>query len=208
MTSSSSRWIDLGDQDPTEKEMELNEREAVLLTRERMLEQRIREILLREQLVAVKEERIEDLLRQLQSLGLHEVAAGLEDTFEQAIKELESRRDARKQILEEAEGMADGGSAGTGLWGKSVEMQKDRAERKAQDDLMLELLDEPDVAPEEKSRRFLEQLEEELGSLDRDEVWDRADRMRYLSETFQQAGNYTKSAEYSRRALIILGHFA
>ena len=208
MTSSSSRWIDLGDQDPTEKEMELNEREAVLLTRERMLEQRIREILLREQLVAVKEERIEDLLRQLQSLGLHEVAAGLEDTFEQAIKELESRRDARKQILEEAEGMADGGSAGTGLWGKSVEMQKDRAERKAQDDLMLELLDEPDVAPEEKSRQFLEQLEEELGSLDRDEVWDRADRMRYLSETFQQAGNYTKSAEYSRRALIILGHFA
>ena len=198
----------MGDQDPTEKEMELNEREAVLLTRERMLEQRIREILLREQLVAVKEERIEDLLRQLQSLGLHEVAAGLEDTFEQAIKELESRRDARKQILEEAEGMADGGSAGTGLWGKSVEMQKDRAERKAQDDLMLELLDEPDVAPEEKSRQFLEQLEEELGSLDRDEVWDRADRMRYLSETFQQAGNYTKSAEYSRRALIILGHFA
>ena len=208
MTSSSSRWIDLGDQDPTEKEMELNEREAVLLTRERMLEQRIREILLREQLVAVKEERIEDLLRQLQSLGLHEVAAGLEDTFEQAIKELESRRDARKQILEEAEGMADGGSAGTGLWGKSVEMQKDRAERKAQDDLMLELLDEPDVAPKEKSRRFLEQLEQDLKSLDRDEVWDRADRMRYLSETFQQAGNYTKSAEYSRRALIILGHFA
>ncbi len=206
--SSSSRWIDLGNQDPTEKEMELNEREAVLLTRERMLEQRIREILRREQLVAVKEERIEDLLRQLQSLGLHEVAAGLEDTFEQAIKELESRRDARKQILEDAEGMADGGSAGTGLFGKSVEMQKDRAERKAQDDLMLELLDEPDVAPEEKSRRFLEQLEQELESLDRDEVWDRADRMRYLSETFQQAGNYTKSADYSRRALIILGHFA
>ena len=188
--------------------MELNEREAVLLTRERMLEQRIREILRREQLVAVKEERIEDLLRQLQSLGLHEVAAGLEDTFEQAIKELESRRDARKQILEEADGMADGGSAGTGLWGKSVEMQKDRAERKVQDDLMLELLDEPDVAPEEKSRRFLEQLEEDLKSLDRDELWYRADRMRYLSETFQQAGNYTKSAEYSRRALIILGHFA
>ena len=206
--SSSSRWIDLGNQDPTEKEMELNEREAVLLTRERMLEQRIREILRREQLVAVKEERIEDLLRQLQSLGLHEVAAGLEDTFEQAIKELESRREARKQILEEAESMADGGSNGTGLWGKSVEMQKDRAERKAQDDLMLELLDEPDVAPEEKSRRFLEQLEQELESLDRDEVWDRADRMRYLSETFQQAGNYTKSADYSRRALIILGHFA
>jgi hypothetical protein len=198
----------LGNQDPTEKEMELNEREAVLLTRERMLEQRIREILRREQLVAVKEERIEDLLRQLQSLGLHEVAAGLEDTFEVAIKELESRRDARKQIIEDAEGMADGGSAGTGLFGKSIEMQKDRADRKAQDDLMLELLDEPDVAPEEKSRRFLEQLEQELESLDRDEVWDRADRMRYLSETFQQAGNYTKSADYSRRALIILGHFA
>ncbi|MCK5251875.1 MAG: hypothetical protein KAQ96_02955 [Thermoplasmata archaeon] len=198
----------MGNQDPMEKEMELTEREAVLLTRERMLEQRIREILRREQLVAVKEERIEDLLRQLQSLGLHEVAAGLEDTFEQAIKELESRREARKQILEEAESMADGGSNGTGLWGKSVEMQKDRAERKAQDDLMLELLDEPDVAPEEKSRRFLEQLEQELESLDRDEVWDRADRMRYLSETFQQAGNYTKSADYSRRALIILGHFA
>ncbi len=205
---SSSRWIALGNQDPMEKEMELNEREAVLLTRERMLEQRIREILRREQLVAVKEERIEDLLRQLQSLGLHEVAAGLEDTFQQAIKELESRREARKQILEEAESMADGGSNGTGLWGKSVEMQKDRAERKAQDDLMLELLEEPDVTPEEKSRRFLEQLEQELKSLDRDEVWDRADRMRYLSETFKQAGNYTKSADYSRRALIILGHFA
>jgi len=208
MKGSSSRWIYLGNQDPMEKEMELNEREAVLLTRERMLEQRIREILLREQLVAVKEERIEDLLRQLQSLGLHEVAAGLEDTFEQAIKELESRREARKQILEEAEIMSDGGSNGTGLWGKSVEMQKDRAERKAQDALMLELLDEPDVTPEEKSRRFLEQLEQELEAMDRDEVWDRADRMRYLSETFNQAGNYTKSADYSRRALIILGHFS
>lgn len=206
--SSGSRWIDLGNQEETEKEMELNEREAVLLTRERMLEDRIREILRREQLVAVKEERVEDLLRQLQSLGLHEVAAGLEDTFEQAIKELESRRDVRKQILEEADGMADGGSAGTGLWGKSVEMHKGRAERKAQDDLMLEMLDETDVAPEEKSRRFLEQLERELVILNRDEVWDRADRMRYLAETFQQAGNYTKSADYSRRALIILGHFA
>ncbi len=198
----------MGNQDPMEKEMELNEREAIVLTRERMLEERIREILRREQLVAVKEERIEDLLRQLQSLGLHEVAVGLEDTFEKAIQELESRREARKQILEETESMGDGGSNGTGLWGKSLEMQKDRAERKAQDDLMLELLDEPDVTPEEKSRRFLEQLGQELESLDRDEVWDRADRMRYLSETFNQAGNYSKSADYSRRALIILGHFA
>ena len=190
-----------------EKEMELNEREAVLVTREQMLEQRIREILRREQLVAVKEERIEDLLRQLQSLGLHEIAAGLEVTFENAIKELESRRAARRQILEDAESMSDGGSNGTGLWGKSVEMRAGRAEKKAQDDLLLELLGEPDVSPEDKSSKFLDELERELDARDRDEVWDRADRMRYLAETFKQAGNHNKSAEYSRRALIILGHF-
>jgi hypothetical protein len=205
---SSSRWIDLGDDSDLNKQMELNEREAVLLTRERMLEQRLREILRREQLVAVKEERIEDLLRQLQSLGLHEVAAGLEDTFEQAIKELESRREARRQILDEAGSMSDGGTNGTGLWGRSVEMREGRVDREAQEDLMLELLDEPGIAPEEKSRRFLDHLERELEARDRDEVWDRADRMRYLAATFDQAGNHNKSAEYSRRALIILGHFA
>jgi hypothetical protein len=32
--------------------------------------------------------------------------------------------------------------------------------------------------------------------------------MRYLAETFRDAGNYQKSAEYARRALIILGHFS
>ena len=195
------------DKDPMEKEMELNEREAVLLTREQLLEQRIREILLREQLVAVKEERIEDFLRKLQSIGLHEVAAGLEDTFENAIKELESRRAARRRILEEAESMSDGGSNGTGLWGKSVEMRVGLAEKKAQEDLILELLDESDMPPEDRSRRFLDELDRELEARERDEVWDRADRMRYLAETFQQAGNHTKSAEYSRRALIILGYF-
>jgi hypothetical protein len=31
--------------------------------------------------------------------------------------------------------------------------------------------------------------------------------MRYLATTFNEAGNHTKSAEYSRRALIILGEF-
>ena len=195
------------DKDPMEKEMELNEREAVLLTREQLLEQRIREILLREQLVAVKEERIEDFLRKLQSIGLHEVAAGLEDTFEKAIKELESRRAARRRILEEVESMSDGGSNGTGLWGKSVEMRVGLAEKEAQEGLILELLDDSDVAPEDRSRRFLDELDRELEARERDEVWDRADRMRYLAETFQQAGNHTKSAEYSRRALIILGYF-
>jgi hypothetical protein len=87
-------------------------------------------------------------------------------------------------------------------------MREDRAEREAQEDLLLELLDEPDIEPEEKSRRFLDQLQRELEARDRDEVWDRADRMRYLAATFDQAGNPNKSAEYSRRALIILGHFA
>ena len=61
----------MGKDDGLNKQMELNEREAVILTRERMLEQRIREILRREQLVAVKEERIEDLLRQLLPLQSH-----------------------------------------------------------------------------------------------------------------------------------------
>jgi hypothetical protein len=153
-------------------------------------------------MVAVKEERIEDLLRQLQSLGLHEVAAGLEDTFEDAIADLERTRESRKRLIEEAESMSDGGTNGTGLWGKSVEM------RAAQDqDLMLDLLDEPGLHPEEKSRRFLDRLERELDSRRRNEVWDRADRMRYLATTFNEAGNHTKSAEYSRRALIILGEF-
>jgi hypothetical protein len=192
----------VGTDNNAEKEMELNEREAVLLKREQMLEQRIREILRREQMVAVKEERIEDLLRQLQSLGLHEVAAGLEDTFEMAIADLERTRESRRKIIEEAESMSDGGTNGTGLWGKSVEM------RAAQDkDLMLDLLDEPGLQPEEKSRRFLDRLERELDSRNRNEVWDRADRMRYLATTFNEAGNHSKSAEYSRRALIILGEF-
>ncbi len=192
----------MGPESNAQKEMELNEREAVLLKREQMLEQRIREILRREQMVAVKEERIEDLLRQLQSLGLHEVAAGLEDTFESAIADLEKTRESRRKIIEDAESMSDGGINGTGLWGKSMEM------RAAQDqDLMLDLLDEPGLQPEEKSRRFLERLERELDSRNRNEVWDRADRMRYLAATFQDAGNHSKSAEYSRRALIILGEF-
>lgn len=192
----------MGTENNTEKEMELNEREAVVLKREQMLEQRIREILRREQMVAVKEERIEDLLRQLQSLGLHEVAAGLEDTFEAAIADLERTRESRRKIIEDAESMSDGGINGTGLWGKSVEM------RAAQDEqLMLDLLDEPGLEPEEKSRRFLDRLDRELDSRNRNEVWDRADRMRYLAATFQDAGNHSKSAEYSRRALVILGEF-
>jgi hypothetical protein len=192
----------VGPENNAQKEMELNEREAVLLKREQMLEQRIREILRREQMVAVKEERIEDLLRQLQSLGLHEVAAGLEDTFEAALADLERTKESRKKIIEEAESMSDGGINGNGLWGKSMEM------RAAQDqDLMLDLLDEPGLQPEEKSRRFLERLERELDSRNRNDVWDRADRMRYLAATFQDAGNHSKSAEYSRRALIILGEF-
>ncbi len=186
-----------------EKDMELNEREAVVLKREQMLEQRIREILRREQMVAVKEERIEDLLRQLQSLGLHEVAAGLEDTFEQALSDLERNRESRRKIIKEAESLSDGGTNGTGLWGKSVEM------RAAQDEeLMLDLLDEPGLDPEEKSRRFLDRLDRELDSRNRNEVWDRADRMRYLAVTFKDAGNHSKSAEYARRALIVLGEFA
>ncbi len=192
----------MGPENSAEKEMELNEREAVVLKREQMLEQRIREILRREQMVAVKEERIEDLLRQLQSLGLHDVAAGLEDTFEAAIADLERTRESRRKIIEDAESMSDGGINGTGLWGKSVEM------RAAQDEqLMLDLLDEPGLEPEEKSRRFLERLDRELDSRDRNEVWDRADRMRYLAATFQDAGNHSKAAEYSRRALVILGEF-
>lgn len=192
----------MGPDSNAEKEMELNEREAVLLKREQMLEQRIREILRREQMVAVKEERIEDLLKQLQSLGLHEVAAGLEDTFEAAIADLERTRESRKKIIEEAESMSDGGIGGNGLWGKSMEMRAAHEE-----DLMLDLLDEPGLAPEEKSRRFLERLERELDSRNRNDVWDRADRMRYLAATFKEAGNFSKSAEYSRRALIILGEF-
>ena len=192
----------MGPENSAEKEMELNEREAVVLKREQMLEQRIREILRREQMVAVKEERIEDLLRQLQSLGLHDVAAGLEDTFEAAIADLERTRESRRKIIEDAESMSDGGINGTGLWGKSVEM------RAAQDEqLMLDLLDEPGLEPEEKSRRFLERLDRELDSRNRNEVWDRADRMRYLAATFQDAGNHSKAAEYSRRALVILGEF-
>ena len=192
----------MGPENSAEKEMELNEREAVVLKREQMLEQRIREILRREQMVAVKEERIEDLLRQLQSLGLHDVAAGLEDTFEAAIADLERTRESRRKIIEDAESMSDGGINGTGLWGKSAEM------RAAQDEqLMLDLLDEPGLEPEEKSRRFLERLDRELDSRNRNEVWDRADRMRYLAATFQDAGNHSKAAEYSRRALVILGEF-
>ena len=193
----------MGPDNNAEKEMQLNEREAVILKREQMLEQRIREILRREQMVAVKEERIEDLLRQLQSLGLHDVAAGLEDTFEEAIADLERTRESRRKLIEEAESMSDGGTSSSGLWGKSVEM------RAAQDEqLMLDLLDEPGLAPEEKSRRFLDRLDRELDSRNRNEVWDRADRMRYLAATFNDAGNHSKSAEYSRRALIILGEFS
>jgi hypothetical protein len=190
------------DNSKLEKEMELNEREAVLLTRERVLEQRIREILRREQHVAVKEERIEALLRELQSMGLHELAAGLEDTFQDALTELEERRARQAEQPPEAESMADGGTNGQGLWGKSVEM------RETQGPISLELIDELELDPEAKTKRFLEELERDLEHKDRGDMWDRADRMRYLAITFQEAGNYQKSAEYARRALIILGHFS
>jgi hypothetical protein len=184
-----------------EKEMELNEREAVLLTRERILEQRIREILSREQNVAVKEERIEALLRQLQELGLHEVAAGLENTFQEALDELECRKAQRDDVPDEVDSMSDGGTSGQGLWGKSMEM------REANKSITVELIDELGLEPELKTERFLEELGRQLERRERCDVWDRADRMRYLAKTFQEAGNYPKSAEYARRALIILGQF-
>ena len=192
----------MGEDGSTQKELELNEREAVLLTRERMLEQRIREILYREQMVAVKEERIEALLRQLQELGLHEIAAGLEDTFKDALAELEVRRSKKAEEPIKADSMSNGGISAQGLWGRSVEMRKEETT------LIHDLIDDESMDPEFKSKRFLEQLSLELDRRNRGEVWDRADRMRYLAETFQEAGNYVKSAEYARRALIILGHFA
>ncbi len=191
----------MGNEEATQKELELNEREAVLLTRERMLEQRIREILRREQLVAVKEERIETLLTQLQELGLHELAAGLENTFQDALAELEARRAKQREEPAETESLSDGGISGSGLWGKSMEMRETR------DALIHDLLDEPGLDPEIKSERFLDQLRRELDNRERSEIWDRADRMRYLAETFKEAGNFNKSAEYSRRALLILGQF-
>lgn len=180
------------------KELELSEREAVIITRERMLEKRIREILKREQSVAVKEERIEALLRQLQSLGLHEMAEDLEETFKSAIDELEGRP---PQQASAATSMADGGDfQGGGGVSSSGAAAANRP-------IYLELIDEPGLDPEVRSQRFLQHLSRELERRDRNEVWDRADRLRYLAETFEEAGNHEKSAEYARRGLTLLSHF-
>ena len=199
-----NQWRDsVENGEPIEKELELNEREAIILTRERMLENHIREILKREHLVAAKEERIEALLRQLQSLGLHEMAADLEVKFQSALADLDGDKAAEDEEMspEDAESMTDGGLLSTGLWGRSVELKGDGKTH------IFDALDEPDLDPKVRSNRFLTFLKGELEKCKKGEAWDRADRLRYLAETFAEAGNHDKATEYARRALNILSHF-
>lgn len=190
----------LEDEDRMERELELNEREAVVITRERMLEQRIREILKREQVVARKEERIEALLRQLQSMGLHEMATSLEETFQEAIADLKKDVEAQGEAKRAAKDLPDGGAM------RSVGDLSLLTESGGEP-IYLDLIDEPGLDPEVRAQRFLEHLARELDRRERGEVWDKADRMRYLAETFQTAGNHAKAAEYARRALTVLAHF-
>ena len=190
--------------EPEKKQWELNEREAIVLTRERILEQRIREILRREQIVTVMEERIEALLRQLQSLGLHEMATDLEEQFLAALADLDGGKTTEngEAVIEDPERMSDGGLLSTGLWGRSIELKGDG------NPSILDAIDEPDLDPEARSQRFLYHLDEQLKKSKKGEAWDRADRLRYLAETFKEAGNHEKAAEYARRALNLLSHFS
>jgi hypothetical protein len=194
----------LVDKTQEEKALELQEREAILITRERTLERTIREVLRREQVVTRKEERIDAFMRQLQNMGLGELADSIEQAFKLVLADLrEELPEARPQPTA-ADKMHDGGSFE--MAARPAAPAPAPAPRRGHSPL--DGLDEVDKldAPT-RAKRYLERLDRELGGRERGEAYDRADRMRYLARTFEENGNHEKASEFARRALTVLDHF-
>jgi hypothetical protein len=192
----------LEDQDNVEKKLELQEREAVMLTREQTLEKKIREILKREQLVSKKEERIEEFLKQLQHLGLSELAESLEKAFESVITDLKKDEGGAQLGTVGGDKLPDGGAFAAAGY-RTIEPEEFKLAVSLED-----LAEDTDEDPEVLATRLLDNVRRELEKRERGEIYDRADRMRYLAETFMGSGNHPKAVEFARRALVVLAHFA
>lgn len=192
------------DKETAKKALELQEREAVVITRERTLERTIRDVLRREQVVALKEERIEAFMRQLQGMGVPDLAEALEEAFRDALMDLKAASEELPGLPEGAEHLADGGAFAASAAEAPAVPGGDRSRPAS----MVEELDGlTGLSPEGRSRRYLERLDRELGDREHGEVWDRADRMRYLARTFEESGNHEKAVEFARRALLLMEHF-
>lgn len=195
----------MADKSQEEKALELQEREAILITRERTLERTIREVLRREQVVTRKEERIDAFMRQLQNMGLGELADTIEEAFKLVLADLRDEApEARPQPAPAADKMHDGGTFQ--MAARPPPPAPAPAPRKGRSPLDgLEGVDQLDGPT--RAKRYLERLDRELSGRERGEAYDRADRMRYLARTFEENGNHEKAAEYARRALTVLDHF-
>jgi hypothetical protein len=198
----------LGERPPEDKALEMQEREAILITRERTLERTIRDVLKREQVVTRKEERIGAFLRQLQGMGLGELAESIEQSFRSVIADLrEGGPESTSDRPAATERMHDGGHFQVGA--DAAEAPPLASPVPSRPGSPLEGLEALEgLPPDARAQRYLDRLDRELEARPRGEVWDRADRMRYLSRTFQENGNHEKAAEFARRALKVLEHFA
>jgi hypothetical protein len=161
-------------------------------------------VLRREQLLAGKEERIEAFMRQLQNMGLGELADAIEDAFKDVLRDLRQSAADPPPMPAVSNRMADGGVFAHAV-AQAAPMTGD-GERAP-----LTVVEELDaltgLSPQGMARRFLERLDSELEARERGEVWDRSDRLRYLARTFEDAGNHDKAVEFARRGLLILEHF-
>lgn len=192
------------DKETAKKALELQEREAVIITRERTLERTIRDVLRREQAVAAKEERIEAFMRQLQGMGVGDLAGALEAAFRDALKDLREASEELPSLPESAPHLTDGGAFAASAAGAPALPGVGRPRPTS---IVEELDGLTGLTPEGRSRRYLERLDRELGDREHGEVWDRADRMRYLARTFEESANHEKATEFARRALLLLDHF-
>lgn len=172
--------------------------------RERTLEKAIRDVLRREQVLTAKEERIEAFMRQLQNMGLGDLADAIEDAFKDVLKDLRENPSDVPPMPIVPDRMADGGVFAHAIaQAAPTEGGRDRAPR-----TVVEELDAlTGLSPQGRARRYLERLDRELEARERGDVWDRSDRLRYLARTFEDAGNHEKALEFARRSLLILEHF-
>ena len=192
------------DKETAKKALELQEREAIIITRERTLERTIRDVLRREQAVAAKEERIEAFMRQLQGMGVGDLAGALEEAFRDALRDLRAASEELPAMPDAAEHLADGGAFAA----SAAEAPAVPGGGRPRPASMVEELDAlTGLSLEGRARRYLDRLDRELGDREHGEVWDRADRMRYLARTFEESGNHEKAVEFARRALLLLEHF-
>ncbi len=192
------------DKETAKKALEMQEREAVIITRERTLERTIRDVLRREQAVAAKEERIEAFMRQLQGMGVGDLSEALEEAFRDALQDLGDASEELPMLPEGSEHLADGGAFAAN---PTTATTAPGSARPRPASIIEELEGLTGLTPEGRAKRFLDRLDRELGDREHGEVWDRADRMRYLARTFSENNNHDKAVEFARRALLLLEHF-